>query len=176
MESLLAGFGKIAKYLTHPLALVGFALLLFFGIHHQLIESGILQPLDPEESSTVVHAFLEYGFWIALAVIVLGIGLRFVEKRRESETGSSGVRAKGDLNVPAGGGSAATVQTGDGKISIGGAPGEVAGEAQAPPVAAAPKPRDTGITTGGSVSVKATKDSAATVQTGSGSIHIQKDT
>jgi hypothetical protein len=81
MNSLLAAFGKIAPYLKHPLVLVGFVLLLFFDIHRQLIESGILKPLTEETSGVVVLTILEYGFWIALAVIVLGIGLQYVKGR-----------------------------------------------------------------------------------------------
>jgi len=82
MESMFEAFRKIAPYLTHPLVLVGFALLLFFGIHRQLIESGLLKPLDKETSGVVVMTILEYGFWIAVAVIVLGIGLQYVKRPR----------------------------------------------------------------------------------------------
>ena len=81
MDSLLAVFGRIAPYLKHPLVLVGFVLLLFFGIHRQLIQSGIIPPLDPSAGSAVVLALLEYGFWIALAVVVLGIRLQYVKSR-----------------------------------------------------------------------------------------------
>ena len=80
MDSILAVFGKIAPYLKHPLVVVGFVLILFFGVHQQLIQSGIIQPLPPGASSAVVLAILEYGFWIALAVIVLGIGLQYVKR------------------------------------------------------------------------------------------------
>ena len=38
MENL-AGFAKIVPYLTHPLALVGYVLMLFFGTHRALIKS-----------------------------------------------------------------------------------------------------------------------------------------
>jgi len=64
MDSLLAAFGKVAPYLKHPLVLVGFVLFLFFGIYRQLIESGIIPPLDQQAGSTVVQTILEYGFWI----------------------------------------------------------------------------------------------------------------
>jgi hypothetical protein len=83
MDSSPSGFEKIAPYLKHPLVLVGFVLFLFFGIHGKLIDSGIIQPLDPKENSVVVLAILEYGFWIALAVIVLGIGLQYVKGLRK---------------------------------------------------------------------------------------------
>mgnify|MGYP001815937130 CR=1 FL=1 len=38
----IAGFEKIAQYLTHPLVLVGFVLMLAYGIHWQLMKSGLL--------------------------------------------------------------------------------------------------------------------------------------
>jgi hypothetical protein len=79
MEKFLQAFGKIAPYLKHPLVLVGFLLLLFFGIHSRLIESGIIPPLTPEAGSGVVYVFLKYGFIIALAVIVLGFALAFFQ-------------------------------------------------------------------------------------------------
>jgi hypothetical protein len=41
MDSDQGGFQKIAPYLKHPLVLVGFVLLIFFGIHRTLIKSGI---------------------------------------------------------------------------------------------------------------------------------------
>jgi hypothetical protein len=82
MDALFAAFEKIAPYLKHPLVLVGFVLLLFFGIHRQLIESGILQPLAPAANSAVVLAILEYGFWIALAVIALGFWIQYVKNSR----------------------------------------------------------------------------------------------
>jgi len=82
MDSDQGGFQKIAPYLKHPLVLVGFVLLLFFGIHKKLIESGIIPPLTQQAGSEVVQAILAYGFWIALAVIVLGIGLQYVKSLR----------------------------------------------------------------------------------------------
>lgn len=83
MDSRLAAFGKIAAHLTHPLVLVGFVGMLYFGVHGQLIQSGIIQPLDPEANSAVVLAILEYGFWIMLAVAVLGFGLSYLKSSRQ---------------------------------------------------------------------------------------------
>ena len=83
MESLLTDFAKIAPYLKHPLVVVGLVLLLFFGIHGELIESGIIPPLDQQAGNAVVQAILAYGFWIALAVIVLGFGLHYVKDHRQ---------------------------------------------------------------------------------------------
>jgi hypothetical protein len=80
MDSDQGGFQKIAPYLKHPLVLVGFVLFLFFGIHRKLIDSWIIPPL--KDGNEVVQAILAYGFWIALAVIVLGIGLQYVKSLR----------------------------------------------------------------------------------------------
>lgn len=76
METLQA-FKEIAPYLTHPLVLIGFVLLLFFGIHRTLLKAGILPPLNTRASSKVVRILLRYGFVIAILVIVLGFTLVF---------------------------------------------------------------------------------------------------
>ena len=177
MAPELSAFEKIAPYLTHPLVLVGFALLLAFSIHRALIKSGIIPPLSKSGGSRAVQLLLHYGFLLALVVIVLGFVLRYVEIQAERDQGSRGVSAGGDVNVTAGGGSAATLQTGDGKISIGGAPGETQAPpaTSPPPAAAVPKPASSGIKAAGTVSVEAKEGSAATLQTGSGSIHIQQE-
>ena len=99
-------FEKIVPYLTHPLVLVGFALLLFFGVHRLLIQSGIIPPLDKKAGSAVVLALLRYGFWIALAVIVLGFGLQFFETRGQANGGGAVlIGAGGDVvsNAASGG-------------------------------------------------------------------------
>jgi hypothetical protein len=38
MDTSLAAFKEIAPYLTHPLVLVGFVLLLFFGLHRSILK------------------------------------------------------------------------------------------------------------------------------------------
>ena len=76
MENL-AGFANIVPYLTHPLALVGYVLMLFFGIHRALIKAGIIPPLSQRAGSKVVQMLLRYGFVIALLIILLGFGLQF---------------------------------------------------------------------------------------------------
>jgi len=78
MDAWLQAFKGIARYLRHPLVLVGFVLLLFFGIHRSLITAGIIPELPKEEASGVVHALLQFGFWIALSVIVLGFALQLL--------------------------------------------------------------------------------------------------
>jgi hypothetical protein len=68
-------FSKVAPYLTNPLVLIGFVLLLVFGIHRALIKSGILPPVSKTESAKIVRLLLHYGFIVALLLIFLGFGL-----------------------------------------------------------------------------------------------------
>ncbi len=44
-----AWFESIAKYLTHPLVLVGFVLMLIFLIHREIVRSGILPAIMPSD-------------------------------------------------------------------------------------------------------------------------------
>ncbi|MGB5687488.1 MAG: hypothetical protein WBM35_16890 [Candidatus Electrothrix sp.] len=71
----IAGFEKIAKYLAVPLVLVGFVLMLFFGIHDKLIDSGLLTQVSAGDSSEIIKLMLHYGFQLGLCVTVLGFGL-----------------------------------------------------------------------------------------------------
>lgn len=83
--SAIQGFTNVAPYLTHPLVLSGFALLLFFGIHKTLIRSGIIPPLSARSSSKIVQILLRYGFVVALLVIVLGFALEFFKIGHETD-------------------------------------------------------------------------------------------
>lgn len=71
----LAGFEKIAKYLAVPLVLVGFVLMLVFGIHSELIKSGLLPQVSQEDAGIIIRLMLHYGFRLGLCVTVLGVGL-----------------------------------------------------------------------------------------------------
>jgi tetratricopeptide (TPR) repeat protein len=82
----MQGFADYARYLQHPLVLIGFLLLLFFGVHRALLRSGILPPLTAQSGSKVVHALLRYGFIIALAIIVLGFALEFFKAKHAALT------------------------------------------------------------------------------------------
>ena len=101
MDAWLHAFRNIAPYLTHPLVLIGFVLMLFFGIHGQLIDSGIIPPLDQEAGGGVVQAILRYGFWIALAVVVLGFALQFFKHRKANVevSASCGVAAGRNIHT-----------------------------------------------------------------------------
>jgi tetratricopeptide (TPR) repeat protein len=73
----ITGFEKIAPYLTHPLVLVGFVVLLAYGIHWQLMRSGLLSQVSKKDSGLIIRLFLRYGFWLALVLLLAGFGLQF---------------------------------------------------------------------------------------------------
>ncbi|MCI5227638.1 MAG: tetratricopeptide repeat protein [Candidatus Electrothrix sp. AX2] len=76
----LAGFEKIAPYLGNPLILVGFVLMLAYGIHWQLMKSGLLRQVSQRDSSLIIRLFLRYGFWLALVLLLAGVGLQFSDR------------------------------------------------------------------------------------------------
>ena len=82
----MQGFADYARYLQHPLTLIGFVLLLAFGVHRTLLRSGIIPPLSARGGSRVVQTLLRYGFVIALATIGLGFGLQFYETAHTKAT------------------------------------------------------------------------------------------
>jgi tetratricopeptide (TPR) repeat protein len=120
MDSVVNVFPKIAPYLTHPLVLIGFVLLLAFSIHRTLIKSGIILPLSQRSGIAAIQLLLRYGFWLALVVIVLGVGLRFFEVQAKKDAGSSVIQSGGDaaVTVTADAGGTVVTQTGDGVVII----------------------------------------------------------
>ncbi len=80
------GFAEYAQYLQHPLTLVGFVLLLFFGVHRALLRSRVLPPLTASGGSKVVQALLRYGFIIALLIILLGFALEAYKTAHKGST------------------------------------------------------------------------------------------
>jgi hypothetical protein len=84
MDTSLAAVKEIAPYLEHPLVLVGFVLLLFFGLRRSLLKAGIIPPLSARTGGKVVQLLLRYGFVIALVVIVLGFALQLYRTHRET--------------------------------------------------------------------------------------------
>ena len=58
MDALLSNFGKIAKYLKHPLILMGFVLMLVFSVHDKLLEKGIIPTLSADQGSVIVQLML----------------------------------------------------------------------------------------------------------------------
>ncbi|MCI5119328.1 MAG: tetratricopeptide repeat protein, partial [Candidatus Electrothrix sp. LOE1_4_5] len=74
------GFEKIAPYLGNPLILVGFVLMLAYGIHWQLMKSGLLRQVSQKDSGLIIRLFLRYGFWLALVLLLAGVGLQFSDR------------------------------------------------------------------------------------------------
>ena len=70
-------FGLIAPYLTNPLVLIGFVLLLGFGVLYYLIRSNIIPTVTQRAGGRIVQTFLWGVFVIAVLIIVLGFGLEF---------------------------------------------------------------------------------------------------
>lgn len=81
----MTGFKEIAPYLMHPLVLVGFVLLLVFGVHRALLTAQVIPPLTTHTGGKVVQSFLRYGFAIALVVIILGFALAFYQTQGEHD-------------------------------------------------------------------------------------------
>lgn len=78
----LQAFRDIAPYLTNPLALIGFMLLLLFGGFRTLIKAKIIPTLSQRAGSNIVQLLLRYGFIIALVIIASGFGLEFYRTHR----------------------------------------------------------------------------------------------
>ena len=66
----LGGFAEIAPYLTHPLVLAGFVLLLFFALLRAVLKSRVMPTVSKSAGGRALLSLLRYGFLIALAVIV----------------------------------------------------------------------------------------------------------
>ena len=71
----LTDFEKIAKHLAVPLVLVGFVLMLFFGIQTKLIDSGLLPQVSQQEAGVIIKLMLNHGFQLGMCVTVLGFAL-----------------------------------------------------------------------------------------------------
>jgi tetratricopeptide (TPR) repeat protein len=80
--SEIDSFAQIAPYLTHPLVLAGFVLLLFFGLLRAFLTSEKLPTVSQSAGGKALLLLLRYGFLIALAVIVLGFALAFYQAQR----------------------------------------------------------------------------------------------
>jgi hypothetical protein len=70
-------FDKIAPTLTHPLVLIGFCIMLFFGVLRVMTSAGILPALSKGVAGDVIRIIIKYGFALAVLIIVLGFSLEF---------------------------------------------------------------------------------------------------
>lgn len=101
---------NVIPYLDNPLSLVGFGLLLLFGLYRVLIKSGILPPVSPEEGSIILRQFLKHGFVLIALLIVLGFGLEFYKQHNASQQNDQ-IAVTGD--------NAVVVPVNEGTINIG---------------------------------------------------------
>jgi hypothetical protein len=65
-------FSKIVQYLYNPLALIGFGLLLLFGIFWGILKSGLLSQLSQRQSDRILSQILRYGVSVSIALMLLG--------------------------------------------------------------------------------------------------------
>ena len=79
METL-SGFLDIIPYLSNPLSLIGFALLLIFGLYKSLIKSGILPPVNKDDSSLIVRMLLTHGTLVTVLIMLLGFGYAYYQE------------------------------------------------------------------------------------------------
>ena len=85
MEALQL-FKDIVPYLTHPLVLIGFVVLLFFWVLLRgVLNAKIIPTLSKSSGARLAERLLRYGFIIALVVIVLGFGSQFLDRYLASE-------------------------------------------------------------------------------------------
>jgi len=81
----MADFHKVAKYLKHPLVLVGFIFSIIVGLCEALIESGILSSIGSDNSSKILILIVNYGFLISGIVVLGGIGLSFYKEKNRNK-------------------------------------------------------------------------------------------
>ena len=85
MTDIISAFEHIAPFLTQPLVLVGFVLMMVFSIHKQLLKAGILPKLNQQQGSRIVGLLLRYGFILGLIIMLLGFGWKFYETYANKE-------------------------------------------------------------------------------------------
>jgi hypothetical protein len=68
-------FDKVAPALTHPLVLIGFAVMLFFGVLRVMTSAGILPKVSRGAAGEVLRSIIKYGFILAIAVVIMGFSL-----------------------------------------------------------------------------------------------------
>ncbi len=67
----------IYPYIEHPLVITGAVLFGVLGIFRLLLSSGILLPPARKEVAPMLHKVLNFGFALAVLVVVSGFGLEF---------------------------------------------------------------------------------------------------
>jgi hypothetical protein len=69
--------------------LAGFALALFFGLANGLIRSGLIPVQSQRSGYRLLQRILLYGFMLALAIVVLGFGLKYRELSRGEQAAAA---------------------------------------------------------------------------------------
>ena len=72
-------FAKIAPYLKDPLVLIGFFLFLGFLFVRGILKAGIIPQLSRQLGFRILQRILLYGFIIALALMAIGVFLKYRE-------------------------------------------------------------------------------------------------
>lgn len=88
MLNTIIDFSKIAPFLTHPLVLIGFILFLLFSLFKTLVKARIIPEVSKDAGAGIVHVILNYGFIIALAIVLLGFllqGLQSLYTHKENQ-------------------------------------------------------------------------------------------
>lgn len=78
-------FEKIAPYLQDPLVLMGFVLMLFFGLARVVVKSGLIPVLTRNSGYLILSRLLLFGFILAALIIALGFGLKYREISRSEQ-------------------------------------------------------------------------------------------
>jgi hypothetical protein len=78
-------FDKIAPYLEDPLVLVGFFLLLFFGLGRALLKAGIIPVLTKSAGYRIIRNLLLYGFLLGLAIVAVAFALKYRELSEQEQ-------------------------------------------------------------------------------------------
>lgn len=81
----LGAFAKIAIYLKDPLVLSGFVVLIGFLVLRQLLQARIIPVLQQGQGYKLLRLVLSYGFVIGLAIVLLGMGLKYREMTKEEQ-------------------------------------------------------------------------------------------
>lgn len=99
MPDIINAFEHIAPFLTQPLVLVGFVLMLVFSIHKQLLKAGIIPKLDKQQGGRIVELLLRYGFLLGLVMMLLGFGWKFYETYANKEVKISSQATETSTNI-----------------------------------------------------------------------------
>ncbi len=79
---MIPNFEKAAPFLSNPLVLIGFCVLLFFSLLKLLIKARIFPQVAQTTAGRLITDSLRYGFWLATLVIVLGFSLEALKTYR----------------------------------------------------------------------------------------------